>query len=130
MVIGAPRDPMNPETRQHIALIAFFAWVGLGADGLARRGHATAQARNASAAVLLASALGGVAALQALERRTRGGVLQNLAWASAYNAVAIPAAALGLVPPWAAALGMSASSLLVVGNALRLRMPSWKSSTS
>jgi amino acid transporter len=34
MVIGAPRDPMNPETRQHIALIAFFAWVGLGADGL------------------------------------------------------------------------------------------------
>ena len=34
IVIGAPRDPMNPETRQHIALIAFFAWVGLGADGL------------------------------------------------------------------------------------------------
>jgi len=34
IVIGAPRDPMNPETRRHIALIAFFAWVGLGADGL------------------------------------------------------------------------------------------------
>jgi len=33
-VFGAPRDPMKPETRQHIALIAFFAWVGLGADGL------------------------------------------------------------------------------------------------
>ena len=33
-VLGAPRDPMKPETRQHIALIAFFAWVGLGADGL------------------------------------------------------------------------------------------------
>ncbi|MBX9811114.1 MAG: APC family permease [Burkholderiales bacterium] len=33
-VIGKPRDPMNPETRRHIALIAFFAWVGLGADGL------------------------------------------------------------------------------------------------
>ena len=34
IVIGAPRDPMHPETRRHIALIAFFAWVGLGADGL------------------------------------------------------------------------------------------------
>jgi amino acid transporter len=34
IVIGAPRDPMNPETRRHIALIAFFAWIGLGADGL------------------------------------------------------------------------------------------------
>jgi amino acid transporter len=33
-IIGAPRDPLSPETRRHIALIAFFAWVGLGADGL------------------------------------------------------------------------------------------------
>jgi amino acid permease-like protein len=33
-VIGRPRDPLNPETRQHVALIAFFAWIGLGADGL------------------------------------------------------------------------------------------------
>ena len=31
---GSARDPFNPETRRHIALIAFFAWVGLGADGL------------------------------------------------------------------------------------------------
>jgi len=34
IVIGKPRDPMNPETRRHITLIAFIAWVGLGADGL------------------------------------------------------------------------------------------------
>ncbi|MGH8503410.1 MAG: APC family permease [Gammaproteobacteria bacterium] len=33
-VIGPPRDPLAPETRQHITLIAFLAWVGLGADGL------------------------------------------------------------------------------------------------
>ncbi|MBI4385191.1 MAG: APC family permease [Nitrospinae bacterium] len=33
-LFGPPRDPLNPETRQHIALVAFFAWVGLGADGL------------------------------------------------------------------------------------------------
>jgi amino acid transporter len=34
LVVGKPRDPMDPATRRHIALIAFFAWVGLGADGL------------------------------------------------------------------------------------------------
>lgn len=33
-VIGKPRDPMDPESRRHVALVAFFAWVGLGADGL------------------------------------------------------------------------------------------------
>ena len=34
LLIGPPRDPLSPETRRHILLIAFFAWVGLGADGL------------------------------------------------------------------------------------------------
>ena len=48
-------------------------------------------------------------------------IRQNLAWAVLYNLAALPLAALGLIPPWAAAIGMSASSLLVVGNALRLR---------
>ena len=33
-LFGAPLDPLNPHTRQHIALVAFLAWVGLGADGL------------------------------------------------------------------------------------------------
>lgn len=45
---------------------------------------------------------------------------QNFAWALAYNLCAIPLAAMGYVPPWAAAIGMSMSSLLVVGNSLRL----------
>jgi Cu2+-exporting ATPase len=47
-------------------------------------------------------------------------VRQNLAWAIVYNATALPLAALGYVPPWAAAIGMSASSLIVVLNALRI----------
>src|SRR3954469_19938332 len=33
-ITGAPLDPLDPATRQHIALVAFFAWVGLGPDGL------------------------------------------------------------------------------------------------
>jgi P-type Cu2+ transporter len=53
-------------------------------------------------------------------RRTLAVMRQNLVWAAAYNLVALPAAALGFVPPWLAAAGMSASSLLVVLNALRL----------
>jgi amino acid transporter len=34
LLIGKSLDPLSSETRQHIALAAFFAWVGLGADGL------------------------------------------------------------------------------------------------
>ncbi len=34
MLIGAKLDPLNPHTRQHIVLVAFLAWIGLGADGL------------------------------------------------------------------------------------------------
>ena len=41
----------------------------------------------------------------------------------AYNLAAVPLAAFGFVPPWAAALGMSFSSLLVVLNAMRIGRP-------
>jgi Cu2+-exporting ATPase len=47
-------------------------------------------------------------------------IRQNMAWAIGYNLIALPFAAFGLVAPWMAALGMSASSLVVVANALRL----------
>ncbi|WP_165009031.1 heavy metal translocating P-type ATPase [Neisseria yangbaofengii] len=53
-------------------------------------------------------------------RRTRQIIQQNLTWATAYNLIAVPLAVLGYVKPWIAALGMSLSSLLVLGNALRL----------
>ncbi|MCG6116706.1 MAG: cadmium-translocating P-type ATPase [Aquimonas sp.] len=55
-----------------------------------------------------------------LARRTRGLIRENLAWALAYNLIALPFAAAGLVTPWMAALGMAGSSLVVTLNALRL----------
>jgi Cu2+-exporting ATPase len=46
-------------------------------------------------------------------------VRANLRWALLYNLCAVPLAALGFVPPWLAAIGMSASSLFVVWRAQR-----------
>ena len=46
-------------------------------------------------------------------------VRQNLVWAASYNALCIPLALAGWLPPWAAGLGMAGSSLLVMANALR-----------
>ena len=44
VLFGAPRDPMAPETRKHIALIAFLAWIGIGADGLSSSAYGPAEA--------------------------------------------------------------------------------------
>jgi Cu2+-exporting ATPase len=55
-----------------------------------------------------------------IARRTLTIIRQNLSWALIYNALALPLAAGGWIAPWMAATGMSASSLLVVLNALRL----------
>ncbi|HLT27582.1 MAG TPA: heavy metal translocating P-type ATPase [Zeimonas sp.] len=83
-------------------------------------GEATSLARTAASVVLLGGSLRELVELHALASRTRRVVRQNLGWALGYNAIAIPAAALGWVAPWLAALGMTASSLFVVLNALRL----------
>lgn len=47
-------------------------------------------------------------------------IKENLAWAVLYNLLAIPAAVMGYLEPWHAALGMSLSSVIVVANALRV----------
>ena len=79
-----------------------------------------ALAQGAADMVLLTGRLSDLAGLIRYARRTLSIVKQNLAWAIGYNLAAIPLAMAGYVTPWMAAIGMSASSLLVVGNALRL----------
>ncbi|MEH6567687.1 MAG: heavy metal translocating P-type ATPase [Halioglobus sp.] len=66
------------------------------------------------------------AVLDSYKHATKGAriIRQNLSWALLYNLCGIPLAALGYIPPWMAAVGMSASSLLVVINSLRLNKPS------
>ena len=44
VLLGPPRDPMSPDTRKHIALAAFLAWIGIGADGLSSSSYGPAEA--------------------------------------------------------------------------------------
>ncbi len=81
----------------------------------------TALARASADAIALSRRLVSVCEVAAVAAATRRVIRQNVAWAIAYNLTAVPLAASGLLAPWMAALGMSASSLLVVLNALRLR---------
>ena len=71
--------------------------------------------------VLLNNRLSDLIGIIEQAKRTAKVINQNLAWAMGYNLLAIPAAITGVVPPWMAAIGMSASSLIVSLNALRLR---------
>lgn len=74
-------------------------------------------------AILLSSQLSHLVIAIRHARKTRNVIRQNLTWSLLYNLIALPAAALGFIPPYLAALGMSASSLVVVINALRLSKP-------
>lgn len=77
-------------------------------------------ARNTAGAVLRSPMLTAVPQLISLARKLHTLTRQNLAWALLYNAIAIPAALAGWVTPAHAAIGMAASSLLVIANAARV----------
>jgi Cu2+-exporting ATPase len=91
-----------------------------GADASIAPAHGALLAQTSADVIMLGESLGPVITAVTMSRKTMRVVRQNLAWAIVYNALALPLAAAGYVPPWAAAIGMSASSLVVVMNALRL----------
>jgi Cu2+-exporting ATPase len=90
------------------------------ADVSIAMGAGTDLAQLQSDAVLVSNSPGDLVAALRIARATRRIVRQNLAWALGYNVLAVPLALAGGVTPLAAAIGMSASSLLVILNALRL----------
>lgn len=90
------------------------------ADISVAMGNASDLAKTNADAVLLNSRLLTLVDSLRVAGRTRTIMIENLTWASLYNLAILPLAALGMVSPAWAALGMSASSLLVVLNALRL----------
>jgi Cu2+-exporting ATPase len=73
-------------------------------------------------AILLSDDLDDLAFAFAHARKTMRVLRQNFLRTVLYNLVVIPLAACGQIPPWLAAIGMSASSAMVVANALRLRL--------
>ena len=90
------------------------------ADVSCAMGQGSAIAQSASDLLLVHDGLSTLPRAILTARRTLRIMRQNLTWALVYNVSAVPLAALGLVSPWLAALGMSLSSLGVVLNARRL----------
>jgi len=132
-IADARADALPEDKRSAIARLqaagAVVAMVGDGindAPSLAQAqvsvslGSATPLAQWTADVVVLSDALPTIADAIVHARRTHSIVRQNLGWAFAYNLIAIPAAAFGHVTPLVAALGMSISSMVVVGNALRV----------
>jgi Cu2+-exporting ATPase len=105
------------------------------AEGSIAMGGGAAAAQQHADAVIMGNSLGAVRGTFELAQRALSLIRQDLAWALAYNAVALPLAATGWIGPWEAALGMAASSAAVLLNSLRSLRPrsapeAWKASTS
>ncbi|MEW5791558.1 MAG: heavy metal translocating P-type ATPase [Pseudomonadota bacterium] len=83
-------------------------------------GAGTAVAHAGADMILLSNQLQQIPATLQLARDTLRIIRQNLGWAVGYNVISLPLAMTGVLTPWMAAVGMSASSLIVVANAMRL----------
>ncbi|MDE4454700.1 heavy metal translocating P-type ATPase [Psychrobacter sp. DAB_AL62B] len=78
-------------------------------------------AQVSSDSIILNGQIEAIIAAKRIADKTKRIIKQNLRWALIYNGSVLIPAALGYVPPWLAAIGMSLSSLFVVLNALRLK---------
>ncbi len=122
-----PADKLALVTRlqQHTRVAMFGdgindAPVLAGADLSVAMGSGSAIAKNSADLILLGDHLSRFTQAVNVAKLTTQIIRQNLAWALGYNALILPLAVTGHVAPYIAAIGMSASSLIVVGNSLRL----------
>jgi Cu2+-exporting ATPase len=128
---GVPPDA-KAETVRRLAATGTVAMVGDGSNdapalaaadvGIALEGG-TKLATDAADAVVLGDRIDRVPAVLAVAGGTARRIRENLAWAFAYNGLAIPLAVAGLINPLLAALAMASSSLLVVTNSARDPLP-------
>lgn len=123
----SPADKLTlVNTRQKNAQVAMFgdgindAPVLAGANLSVAMGSGAAISKNSADIILLGDDLSRFADAIKVAQKTRTIIKQNLSWALAYNLLIIPLAVSGHVAPYIAAIGMSASSLIVVSNSLRL----------
>lgn len=92
-----------------------------GADVSIAMATGTDLAKVAADAILLNHRISSLKSVFETIDKTYSVIRQNLSWAILYNITALPLAAIGWIPPWMAAIGMSSSSLIVVVNALRIQ---------
>ena len=89
------------------------------ADMSLAMGQGALVSRSRADAVIISNRLLDLVLARRSAQRAMAIVRQNFIWAGAYNALCIPLALVGWLPPWAAGAGMALSSLLVVLNAQR-----------
>jgi len=92
-----------------------------GADISFALGDGVALAALSADIVLVTNKISGVWTTLQTAKKTMSVLKQNIAWAVAYNIVAVSLATTSVITPWMAAIGMSVSSVLVVLNSLRLK---------
>lgn len=83
-------------------------------------GCGTDIAKSGADVILLNNQLSSVTTLTKIALKTRRIIFQNYLWAFGYNAIVLPLAVAGFITPYMAVIGMSASSILVITNSLRL----------
>ena len=91
-----------------------------GASAAVAVGSASDFARHAADVVLIEPGLAPLGDLVRVARAMRRRIRMNLGWAFGYNLIALPLAMSGVLSPWMAALGMSASSLVVMAGSMSL----------